>query len=159
MAQNRIQESLEQFTKRNLRTYVMMNTFYYTIRDTTINKLFAKYIFNTFCYNEELEQLKRLNLCEKILNNPRLIFAEDTVKQLISLCSTDDWKQRIKSEFENYKIHAPMELKQLFRLKLASFTQLKRSNIYNMFHTEMIHQTKHIKNLLTEIYVENHSNV
>lgn len=160
MAQNQTtQESLEQFIKRNLRTYVMMNTFYYLIKDATLNELFAKYIFNTFCYIEELKHLERLNLCENILKNPRLIFSEDTVNRLISLCPTDDWKKAMELEFENYKMNAPMELKRLFRLKLTSFTQLRKSNIYDMFHTEMIHQTKHIKDLLTEIYVEKYTNI
>lgn len=160
MAQNQIiQESLEQFTKRNLRTYVMMSTFYYTIRDFTINELVEKYIFNTFCYIEEHRQLRRLNLCRAILNSPRLIFAEDMVKELLSLCPNDDWKNKMVLEFENYKTNAPTELKQVLRLKQTTFEQLRKSNIHGMFHIKMIHQTKHIKNLLSEIYVENHTNI
>lgn len=126
MAQNRIQESLEQFIKRNLRTFVMMNSFYYVVKDATLNKLFAKYIFNTSCYDEELGQLKRLNLCDTILDNPRLIFARDTINRILSLCPSDSWKSRLNLEFESYKMNAPMELKQLFRLRLVAFTKLKK---------------------------------
>lgn len=160
MAQNLfIQESLDQFTRRNLRIYVMMNSFYYTIKNTVLNRLFEKYIFNTRCYFEEHKKLKRLNLCTSILKNPRLIFAEDTVHQLLSLCPNDNWKHIINSEFDNYKSYAPIELKQLFRLKHTTFGELWKSHVYEMFHTEIIHQTKHIRDLLCEVYVELHTRI
>lgn len=103
--------------------------------------------------------LKRLNLCRKILENPRLIFSTDTVNQLLTFIPNENWRFLIGFEFEQYRTNAPMELKQLSKLKNATFGQLWKSYVYDMFHTEMIHQTKHIKDLLTEIYVENHTNV
>lgn len=151
-----IQESLNQFTRRNLRIYVMMNSFYYTIKNPVLSKLFEKFIHHTQCYLEEYKQLKRLNLCRKILENPRLIFSTDTVNQLLTFIPNDNWRFLIGFEFEQYKTNAPMELKQLRKLKNATFSQLWKSFVYDMFHKEIIHQTGHIRDLLQEIYLEMH---
>lgn len=160
MAQNLfIQESLDQFIRRNLRIYVMMNSFYYTIKNPVLNKLFEKFIYHTQCYLEEYRQLKRLNLCRNILEKPHLIFSNDIVNQLLTFCPNDNWRLLIGFEFESYKENAPMELKQLAKLKNATFGQLWKSHVYEMFHTEIIHRTKHIQDLLREIYTESHTNV
>lgn len=160
MAQNQItQESLEQFTKRHLRTYAMMSTFYFTIGNSIINRLFEKYIFNTFCYFEEYKLIRRHNLSKSILKNPRLIFTDDATNQLFALCPNDCWKGILKMEFEEYKSKAPLELKQLFRLSHLTFGQLQKSFVHGMFHSEMINQSKHIKKLIEEVYVELHTNL
>lgn len=160
MAQNQTaQESLDQFIRRNLRIYVMMNSFYYTIKNPILNKLFEKFIYDTQCYLEEYRQLKRLNLCRNILQNPRLIFSNDIVNRLMTFCPNDNWRLLIGFEFEEYKTNAPIELKQLTKLKNATFGQLWKSYVYDMFHKEIIHQTKHIRDLLRDIYTEFHANV
>lgn len=153
------QESLVNFTNRHLRNFAMINTFYFTIKEIVLNRLFEKYIFNTFQYERDFAYLKCLNLSISILNNPRLIFSEDTVNQLILTCPTEIWKGKIKNEFDNYKLNAPIELKRLFRLKQLIFKYLESSHVYRIFHSDMISQTEHIKNLLSEIYVEIHTKI
>lgn len=151
-----IQESLEQFTKRHLRTYAMMNSFFFTIENKTINRLFEIYIFNKFSNFEEYKQLRRLNFCKSILKNPRLIFADDAVRMLLAVCPKE-WTSLITEEFEKYKSKAPMELKQLLRLKFLSYKQLENSNIFRQFHSEMINKTSYIESILSTIYVEIHT--
>lgn len=135
----------------------MMNSFYFTIENKIINRLFEIYIFNTFYCFEEYKQLRRLNLCKSILKNPRLIFANDATNLILATCPSDDWKIKLNHEFNNYKLKAPIELKQLLRLKFFSYKQLEKSNIYKSFHSDMIRQTEQIKKLLNIIYVEIHT--
>lgn len=152
------QGSLEQFIDRHMHVFGIINSFYYTIQNQTLNKLFEKYIFVYKYYNfEEYKQLKLLNLCNSILFSPSSIFNEETQKQLLAICPNDKWKTLIKIELSDYVKFAPIELKQLFRLRHLNFKQLRNSQIYSSFQNEMLNRSMIMKNLLRDIYNENQS--
>lgn len=149
------QKYLGFFIERQLKKFFMVRTCYFTIKDEILHKLFFKFLAQKK-ENGMKMILERIDICDRVLNSPELIFNSDLVDELFKTYSTDLWKQRLKTEFEKFKLNTlkPGKLQQLFLFRLEAYTLLNHSAAFNEFYMEMLAKTSLVRSLLEEIYEE-----
>lgn len=130
------------------------NLAWFSLRDNVANMLLAKFLLNDD--NESMRIFERYNVCHRVVLNQELIYDHITVNRLLELCPTDEWRQIIELEFENYEANDPQNnrLDLLKELKRETFFAFRACRGFENFRTEVVGRTSRIASLLGEVYDE-----
>lgn len=115
------------------------------INDPIAKKLFAKYIqLGHRCDSESTTHLKCYYLCNKILENSKLLSEINILENLIELCPSYAWEQKIRKNLTQQKESQTKDIKSMLTfLKRESIIELECHQDYHRFISDKLKIQNH----------------
>lgn len=126
------------------------------INDPISRKVLGKYIqlgHRSDC--DSMIKLKCYLLCSNILDNSKLIKETEVIDNLIELCPSYLWEQKLKHNFIQHNKNQSKDIKSMLTfLKRESIIELECHQDYHRFISDISSKSKIIKMILKNIYHE-----
>lgn len=126
-------------THEQIEHFVMMNV------STLIQHSTGKTLFQNFLRighrhdkSEAMIHLECYEMCDKFLQNPRLCDDQDVIDDLLGLCPTFTWEQRITDALENNSLRNDRIRHVLNDLKRECVNSIECHNDYDRFRRELL---------------------
>lgn len=129
---------------------------WFSLSDNVIRKVLEKYFLRENIDSESKTLLKRYNICRIILLNRELVYDEDTLHELMTLCPNNHWEFVLREEFEYYDPFNPIHnsLEMLTELKRVTFYQFQKCDGFAQFRHDVLIKSYIIIELLSQTYDE-----
>lgn len=125
-------EQIEHFAAMSISTLIVHRTG---------GKLFRNFlrIGHGMDKSEGMMLLECYDICDKVLRNRHLIHHSDCIDDLLSLCPSIMWEQRINDVIQNDPEHSMQRIVPILRdLKLECVHSIERHNDYDRFRRELL---------------------